>query len=416
MTQFYSRVDTILNGDVYNIPFSYLRKEEIKVYINTELFTDWYFLTDSQIKFNSIPTIIDSAPVVSIRRETDIDEKVVDYENNSLLNKENLNASQDQLLYAVQEVYDNNEQFAIDISNVIQENQEEILDIQAEFEEELNRKFEIVADASEKINELDEAIERTTEAANTAVKQVERIEELTIPINENLDSVQTVSNRINDVTNIADNLDDILNKTVEVGQTITGEEGTFVKVENVGTKYAPVLDFTIPRGDKGDDGGMGATYDEETQAISFFSSTGTMLYPRWGDVQGDINTQTDLQALLNIKANMADVPVKTSQLQNDSKYITQAEMLQAIASIPQFKMSIVNSLPSIGEKMTLYLVPKSGTGNDVYNEYVWVEQTNKFEFLGTTAVDLTNYATKTEVNNAIGDIGSLLDEINGEVI
>lgn len=254
---------------------------------------------------------------------------------------------------------------------------------------------------------------------NATTESLSAIDDASAPVFEHLSTVQHVSENMGNITYVASNVDTILNKTIDIGTVTTTEAGTNATITNSGTRYNPVLDFTIPKGDqgvKGDDGGMGAEYDESTQTISFFQESGSTLYPRWGNVQGDINTQADLQALLNIKANMADVPVKTSQLQNDSKYITQTEMLQAIASIPQFKMSILTSLPTTGEKMTLYMIPKDGTDKDIYNEYVWIEQTNKFEFLGTTAVDLTNYATKTDINNAIGDIDSILDEINGEVV
>lgn len=77
-------------------------------------------------------------------------------------------------------------------------------------------------------------------------------------------------------------------------------------------------------------------------------------------------------------------------------YADSTDIMQAIASIPQFKLSIVDELPSTGEKMTLYLVPKEGTDNDVYDEYIWIEQTASFEHLGTTAVDLTDYVKNTD--------------------
>lgn len=93
----------------------------------------------------------------------------------------------------------------------------------------------------------------------------------------------------------------------------------------------------------------------------------------------------------------SDIPTLTSQLQNDSNFATQLDIMQAIAAIPQFKLSIVLELPITGEKMTLYLVPKEGTDNDVYNEYIWIEQTSTFEFLGTTAVDLTDYLTPSKL-------------------
>jgi hypothetical protein len=98
------------------------------------------------------------------------------------------------------------------------------------------------------------------------------------------------------------------------------------------------------------------------------------------------------------------VTTNTIELSEDEKtnaknwlgYATPTDIMQAIASIPQFKMLIVNELPLAGEKMTLYLVPKEGTNNDVYDEYIWIEQTESFEHLGTTAVDLTEYVKKTD--------------------
>lgn len=42
--------------------------------------------------------------------------------------------------------------------------------------------------------------------------------------------------------------------TVDVGQTTTGAAGTSASVTNSGTLKHPILDFTIPRGDKGETG------------------------------------------------------------------------------------------------------------------------------------------------------------------
>lgn len=78
------------------------------------------------------------------------------------------------------------------------------------------------------------------------------------------------------------------------------------------------------------------------------------------------------------------------------KFADNTDILTAIASIPQFKFSIVSNLPETGEKMTLYLVPKTGADNDVHNEYVWIEEESKYEYIGTTAVDLTDYVKKTD--------------------
>ncbi len=92
-----------------------------------------------------------------------------------------------------------------------------------------------------------------------------------------------------------------------------------------------------------------------------------------------------------------DVPTLVSQLANDTGYTTQLDVMQAIASIPQFKLQIVDSLPKDNpESMVLYLVPKGGSAPDVYDEYIWIEETGNYEFLGTTAVDLTGYVKNTD--------------------
>lgn len=83
-------------------------------------------------------------------------------------------------------------------------------------------------------------------------------------------------------------------------------------------------------------------------------------------------------------------------LQPKGDYTTQEDVFKIIATIPQFKIHVSQMLPPTGDSMTLYLTPKEGTDGDVYNEYVWIEQTATFEFLGTTAVDLTDYVKNTD--------------------
>lgn len=111
--------------------------------------------------------------------------------------------------------------------------------------------------------------------------------------------------------------------------------------------------------------------------------------------KGDYALTSDIPDTSNL-ATRDELPTQVSQLDNDINYATQTQVLQAIASIPQFKLSIVEALPTTGEKMTLYLVPKEATNNDVYDEYIWIEQTESFEHLGTTAVDLTDYVKNTD--------------------
>lgn len=116
-------------------------------------------------------------------------------------------------------------------------------------------------------------------------------------------------------------------------------------------------------------------------------------------------TEEQLQQGLNNKqdkgnyALKSEIPKNVSSLTNDANYQTATDVASMIASIPQFSISIVDSLPSSGQKMVLYLVPKtSASGDDIYDEYIWIESTSAFELVGSTTVDLADYYTKTEID------------------
>lgn len=73
----------------------------------------------------------------------------------------------------------------------------------------------------------------------------------------------------------------------------------------------------------------------------------------------------------------------------------------AIANIQGISYSIVESLPQTGQAGTIYLISNSGTNHNIYDEYIYVN--NTFEKIGTTDVDLTNYLKTTdleEITNA----------------
>jgi len=69
-----------------------------------------------------------------------------------------------------------------------------------------------------------------------------------------------------------------------------------------------------------------------------------------------------------------------------------------------------NILNGSGQEKILYLIPKqSGTLTDGYDEYVCAN--NNWEQIGTTGVDLSSYYTKSEVDNIVGDIETLLQGV-----
>lgn len=84
-----------------------------------------------------------------------------------------------------------------------------------------------------------------------------------------------------------------------------------------------------------------------------------------------------------------------------TKTQTDSAISAAIAKAPHLKREIVEQLPEVGtaDANTIYMVGTGeGSETSVYKEYMLIN--GKFELLGDSKVDLTNYATKEEVKTA----------------
>ena len=95
--------------------------------------------------------------------------------------------------------------------------------------------------------------------------------------------------------------------TIRIGNVVTGAPGTDVVVTNSGTSSAAILNFQIPRGTPGADGGV--TVDAE------LSDTSTNPIQNKA-VKTAIDTVT------------ASIPTKVSALENDAGYLTQHQSLE----------------------------------------------------------------------------------------
>ena len=72
-------------------------------------------------------------------------------------------------------------------------------------------------------------------------------------------------------------------------------------------------------------------------------------------------------------------------------------------------ITVVTELPQTGDPDRIYLVPnESSRTNDIYDEYIWLVEQSKWEFLGNKRVDvdLTDYYTKEEVDALIPQVDS----------
>lgn len=181
------------------------------------------------------------------------------------------------------------------------------------------------------------------------------------------------------------------NPVLELGEVMTGEPGSeasavFIPVGQTpegNPKYS--LKLTIPRGDTGLPGkGSGNVSVNGSDLIRgkqylFVPSSG-------GSTEGSF---------------VEYIPFNDAELREEigrNLQLAKTYTNEQIAGIVQFDIKVVLVLPDTGVKGTIYLVPKTGSGNDVHNEYIWNETSGKFELIGSTSVDLSDYYTKNEAN------------------
>lgn len=86
-------------------------------------------------------------------------------------------------------------------------------------------------------------------------------------------------------------------------------------------------------------------------------------------------------------------------------------IVDAVGKITSFEYKIVDSLPSTseGKKGTIYLVAHSGSTNqNSYDEYIFLPAEGstaaRYEKIGTTDIDLTPYAKKTEIPKKVSQL------------
>ena len=69
----------------------------------------------------------------------------------------------------------------------------------------------------------------------------------------------------------------------------------------------------------------------------------------------------------------------------------------AIGNLTSFNVEIISSFPASPDLHTIYFKQKTGTNNDTYDEYMYIN--NTWELIGSTAVDLSGYLQTTDIAN-----------------
>jgi hypothetical protein len=141
---------------------------------------------------------------------------------------------------------------------------------------------------------------------------------------------------------------------------------------------------------------------------------------KWNDkvsqsqITGDVNAsgsdkvyhvdfiKKQFNSLDSNKADKNKIPTKISQLNNDKNFKTESEIQSLINNSTKLKKEVVTSLPSTGKEDVIYLLKNKNDTNNYYTEYMWIS--GKWEIIGDTKVDLSDYAKKTEIPKNISEL------------
>lgn len=84
----------------------------------------------------------------------------------------------------------------------------------------------------------------------------------------------------------------------------------------------------------------------------------------------------------------------------NTNFYTKTQVDNMVSAIPKFKVEVVQTLPAVGDSATVYLVPTQNEPQNLYTEYIYVD--NAWEQLGTQGTDLTGYVN-TLTNSGSGN-------------
>lgn len=131
-----------------------------------------------------------------------------------------------------------------------------------------------------------------------------------------------------------------------------------------------------------------------------FDSKGNATYA------ADVNIQlptTDLSNYARLDGAAFTGGVTVQAPAADMNPATKKYVDDAIGGISELEYEVVSSLPATGQKGVIYLIANGGSGNNVYDEYIYIG--NAFELIGSTQVDISNFIPK--VNGATGEVPKL---------
>lgn len=158
---------------------------------------------------------------------------------------------------------------------------------------------------------------------------------------------------------------------------------------------------------KADITGLGIPAQDTTYADATTSTHGLMSAADKTKLDG-VATGAQANKIESVKVNGTALTPDSSKAVNVDlfAYAKSADVTKEIASavsgVTQIDYSVVEALPSTGKKGVIYLVANSGSGNNIYDEYIYIN--SKFEKLGSREMDLSSYAKKTDIPTKVSSL------------
>lgn len=174
--------------------------------------------------------------------------------------------------------------------------------------------------------------------------------------------------------------------------TLTASDGTKTTVTDSNTTY------TI-------------TSDSANNRIVVTPSSGSVQYVNLGNVAFKDVATTITSTGTGLPTASVIYNYTASQLASyytKTNTYSKTEVNDLISGVSTITFEVVETLPATPSTTAIYLVPKSGTEtNNIYEEYIYVASKSKWEKIGDTSTDLTNYVntvTVTGTGNAVTSI------------
>ena len=195
--------------------------------------------------------------------------------------------------------------------------------------------------------------------------------------------------------------------TIKIGTVTTGAAGTAAKVVNSGTSSAAVLDFVLPKGKDGADGGV--TVDENLSATSTNPLQNRAVY----DLSQSIFSR--------IKGVSDAIPTKVSALENDAGYV------KTVNNVAPDTNGNVTIAVSSGSNVTVDTTLSATSTNAIANKAVYNALSRKLDKTGTVYeatkatqdgygnVIASTYARKVDLASYVKTVNNTAPDENGNV-